>query len=165
MSINNKGGMIFIVRHGPTHGDDICMKELTYIIDDVANFIAKNNNGKIHKVFTSPYERCDITSSVLMDKLNINSNRKEKTDYLARKRSNDKWSDVHTRGYGYGKHIGTKYKNKNVILVTHSSILLDVVKGVVGDDNLKKQYLHPCSVTIIKNNEIVSFNKGWSEHK
>lgn len=164
MDTNNKG-IIFIVRHGPTHDDDLCFPEMSRIIDDVTNFINENNEGKIRKVFTSPYERCDKTASMLMKKLNINPKRKEKTDELSRIQSYEKWSDTHARGYRYGKHISNKYKDKNVIVVTHSSILLDVVKGVVRDQSIKKEYLHPCSVTIIKNGEITTFNKGWSEHK
>jgi len=131
------------------------------IINNVTDYIEENNNGKIHKVFTSPYKRCDETASLLMEKLNVNPKRKKQSNQLTRIQGIEDWNDVHIRGYKYGKHISSKYGDKNVIIVTHSSILLDVVKGTIKDRNLKKEYLHPCSLTIIKNGKLVKFNKGW----
>lgn len=167
-AINENTGTIFIVRHGPTHDDDLCVREMKKIINSVTKFIQNNKNedAKIHKVLTSPYERCDQTASLLMEKLNISGKRKQQTDRLSRIQNSEKWSDVHTRGYEYGKFLRSRYRDKNIMIVTHSSLLLDVVKGVVRDRELKKQYLHPCSVTVIKNGKLIVFNYGgWSDHE
>ena len=165
--INKKRGNIIIIRHGPTHGEEICIKELNNIIGNIINCINDNCTTEIHKIYTSPYDRCKITTKYLMDGLNI---KKRRTCHqLSRKENFDTWTDVHERGYNYGKFIRKKYKNseKNIIIVTHSSILIDIIKGILKIKNSDREsiYIHPCSLTIINDTDIKEFNKHWSSHQ
>jgi broad specificity phosphatase PhoE len=165
--MSDKTGSIIVIRHGPTHKEHVCQNEMRNIIGKIADYIKKNCNGKIHKILTSPYERCEQTTTFIMRELNMDVNKKESSIKLSRKQTFESLPESHDRGVAHGEYIRSECKNtgKNIILVTHSSILIDIIKGAANNNTIIKDYIYPCSLTIIQNDDIVVFNKGWSAHK
>ncbi len=157
-----KRGKIFIMRHGPTKNDILQTNKLSSYIDNIAEFI--NDNDGIDCVLTSPIDRCNQTATILIDKLNMNIKEKKIKHELLRKQPDETENEKNERGYTYGEYLRKKYKkiNKNVLIITHSSILFSIIEGIIGNSNFHREKLHHCSLSITNNRDLILFNKGWN---
>ena len=166
MEVKGKG-IIFVMRHGPTKNDILNEDLLDEYIDDIVTFIKLN--GGIECILTSPIERCDRTASILMEKLNIKIKHKHIHKKLIRIQPDEKYQDVKKRGYEYGNHLREKctQRNKNILIITHGSLLISLMRGIVPDMdeymNKENKKLHFCSMSVTQNGKLFLFNKHWNK--
>lgn len=155
------GGHIFILRHGPTYfkGDtEMLNTELfTLILPKITQFI--NQFGKINHIYTSSKKRCVDTAKLLADRLGVASIKKtNKLRRLADYANPDKIIDSI---YDFGERI--RNTDENIILITHSSTLIHVIRAVTGI-YAKKPFFEISSLTVydVDKHTLICFNKGWN---
>lgn len=153
-------GYIFIVRHGPVYYKNneewLDRKEFRKILEPLAEYIEKY--GDIDEIYTSPLERCYSTAKLLKRKLRIENLYKD--ERLLRKGTIDDTRSAFERVYNFGRKF--RHSDKNILIVSHSSVLSKLIEGVTDTDHIKTKYCK-ASLTIYdtEKEEIVAFNKCW----
>lgn len=153
-------GYIFVLRHGPTDGhENLYKKKFLKLIPSITNHITDYcNPNDIESIYTSPIERCKDTARILAKVFNINEIKKKK--YLHRwNGKRETREDANNRVRKYGKYIQKKYTDKNIILITHSSVYRALVESLYHH-KVPHQKLHKAALSVIDLNsgELSEYN-------
>lgn len=150
---------IFILRHGPAikkHHNKILNKKL---FNTIAPYIAQTilKFGDVGIIYSSPIPRCMDTAKIL-NKFFRTTLHKEKK--LLRCDSKIGCSRRLRNSSKFGKKI--LKKTKNVLIITHSSVLRGVINGACGHD-INKFKVKRASLSIYDKqyNKFILFNQGW----
>jgi len=156
---------IFIARHGPTHNDELDIQTYRdFFAPKIRNLINTiTNNVGIERIYTSPIARCKKTAKIIANSLNIPRDLLLKTDALLRFDQERECSCITKKSARSFGHI-LRESTKNVLLVTHSSVLKYVLEGL-SHTSIKKFYVNKGSVTVYdtSTNAFIDFNHDWKK--
>jgi broad specificity phosphatase PhoE len=150
-------GYIFIVRHGPTHKDNLdIITYHNYFVPQIKDIIS--NYGNISYIYTSPIERCKNTASILAKALNLSDDKIIMTDDLLRFDRKIECSCItkhRTKRFGHR----LRSKKENILIVTHSSVIKYILEGI-SHTKIKKFYVNKGSLTVFDNSKdrFIDFN-------
>lgn len=170
---------VIVLRHGPTNSNEsINYNSFVNFTSDLVvylnNFLLSKGldiNTITPKIYTSPYTRCKETAKLITSYLEVIRNNKK----IDVKPNSDikRWDMKHEtreksiqRARAYGNNIYEKVNSSSdngvYIYISHSSIIPNLISGIVGK-KLKKFRLHSASLSIIdiNNREIEVFNKSF----
>jgi broad specificity phosphatase PhoE len=155
-------GYMIILRHGPTKNDEISLNKK--IFKKAAPKISKKilSYGKIDKIYISPLKRCRQTIRILRKYLKIDNAMIEEKEQLIRWNSGSEIHDMVT--YRVDKFINSlkkKDKDKNVLIITHSSIIMPLLE-LIADIDTTDLHIEDISLTIYDTN-LESFYEFNSE--
>lgn len=153
-------GYIFILRHGPTHHNldkPLNKKKFLKIVNKIIRKIEKY--GTIEKIYSSPISRCIDTAEIIAKNIGINDIKKTK-NLKGCDPIKEKVKYTKKNSYEFGKYL--RNKRGNILVVTHSSVLRDVLQGLSGD-YIKHFEIEKASLTIYNTKEkrFIKFNIGW----
>lgn len=155
-------GHVFIARHGPTHKDELDIKQYHKVYaPQIKKMI--NKYGNVTRIYTSPIERCIHTAKILAKYLDIPHNEIITSNYLLRhdaKNESNELAKERAREFGHMLY----YTETNILVVTHSSVLRHILEGVTNT-NIKNFYINKGSLTIYDtiNNDYLEFNHKWNK--
>lgn len=125
-------GYIFILRHGPTttvdNNDEKILDKQKFkkVIPHIVSTISKY--CYLDVIYTSPIDRCIETAKMLNKYLNTDI--QLKNDLL--RCTDAETCDARLKEvYKFG-HTLTHTKNKNILIVTHSSVVSGIIGGLLG---------------------------------
>jgi len=169
-------GYIFILRHGPTHSNEkLNLKKMYNFCPHIINKLLMY--GGVDIIYTSPIERCKDTANIIRSILNIKKKKLIVTKYLRRIDDDESILSIQRRTAEFGYNILNMYKNivyksssnsniknkdKNILIISHSSVLKYVIEGII-DSKLSNIYFNTASLTIYdyKNDELIDLNIKW----
>jgi broad specificity phosphatase PhoE len=156
-------GFIFVLRHCPTiedHDESVDGRFLEDFAPRIAHFI--NQICHIDIIYTSPLKRCTKTA-IAIEKY-IHSGKVLQTEQLNRWNSHGyetrRLANIRAYNFGYSLYSQIHNSNRNVLIITHSSILGTVVQGISGL-NMDIMHIYDISLSLYdaNHNKLIFYNK------
>ena len=147
---------IFIARHGPTikkNGEKLLdEKKYKRVTPYIGKIISKF--GVVDIIYTSPMDRCINTAKILNQIFDTTIHKREELSGSVSKKN---YNNQSHNCFEFSKKVSKI--DKNILIVTHSSVLRSALKGVCGYD-VKEFHVNEASLSIYdkKHNKFILFN-------
>jgi broad specificity phosphatase PhoE len=149
---------IIILRHGPTiRGEKLDKEKFSIIINELCDTI--NDICHVKYIYTSEFSRTIDTAKMIMHQLDVDECiKKERYNRL------DKRTECECKYMKRIRSIGKKLKNsnKNTLVITHSSIILDILREI-SNFHIKKFKIHTAALFVYdtEKEEFILFNESF----